>query len=40
MDCATKAYNELNLTKRSSRSHRGRKKNFWWTDDLKMKCLK
>jgi len=35
MDCATKAYNELNLTKRSSRSHRRRKTNFWWTDDLK-----
>lgn len=35
IDCATKAYNELNLTIRSSRMHRRRKTNFWWTEDLK-----
>jgi len=35
IECANKAYNELNKTIRSSRTIRRRKTNFWWDDTLK-----
>ena len=35
VDCARKAYNELNLTIRKQNNKNRNKKNYWWSGDLK-----